>query len=508
MNSSELQTRYREKLEKLMPRIADVVLPLPEQQIAPEERALRRLAWRNERSLYHGTCSLSGKRMITMYAPDLDLRIAEHEAWWGDGWDPGSFGRPVDFRRPFFEQFDELFREVPHLALVNSASENSIYNNWVIHLKNCYLLTGSRWDEDCLYSHWLWSSRDCADCAFVYDSELCYECVDCANCYSTSFSQECENCRDSMFLRDCRGCADCICCAGLEHERFYWLNERLSEQAYRQRLAAIQPLTRQTLSDLERAADALAVKQNARRSKNLLCEECGGTYLAECKDCHGCYDAQKSRDCLFCESIMQSNDLLDCSRSTLSNVCYECLSAVNSTNVYFSIMCWYCSDVLYSDSCHNSKNLFGCSGIKRGEYCVLNRSYTKAEYEALVRKLYEHMKETGEWGQFFPAHLSPFGYNETAASCYVPRLPSEAQTLGYRWRSNEAMDSESGAAGSSVCECASSGRRFRLTAAEKEFYRRQIMPTPLIHPDQRHFNRLARRVPFSLAGGERRPYPV
>jgi hypothetical protein len=28
--------------------------------------------------------------------------------------------------------------------------------------------------------------------------------------------------------------------------------------------------------------------------------------------------------------------------------------------------------------------------------------------------------ETGEWGEFFPSSLSPFGYNETVAQEYYP----------------------------------------------------------------------------------------
>ena len=30
------------------------------------------------------------------------------------------------------------------------------------------------------------------------------------------------------------------------------------------------------------------------------------------------------------------------------------------------------------------------------------------------------MQKTGEWGEFFPASFSPFGYNETVAQEYFP----------------------------------------------------------------------------------------
>jgi len=50
----------------------------------------------------------------------------------------------------------------------------------------------------------------------------------------------------------------------------------------------------------------------------------------------------------------------------------------------------------------------------------LNKQYTKEEYEKLVPKIIEHMKKTSEWGEFFPASISPFGYEETAAMDYYP----------------------------------------------------------------------------------------
>jgi hypothetical protein len=31
------------------------------------------------------------------------------------------------------------------------------------------------------------------------------------------------------------------------------------------------------------------------------------------------------------------------------------------------------------------------------QYCILNKQYTKEEYEELVPKIIEHMKKTGEW---------------------------------------------------------------------------------------------------------------
>ena len=44
-------------------------IKVPPPTFCPECRAVRRLTWRNERSLYHGTCSATGKKVITPAQP-------------------------------------------------------------------------------------------------------------------------------------------------------------------------------------------------------------------------------------------------------------------------------------------------------------------------------------------------------------------------------------------------------------------------------------------------------
>lgn len=54
---------------------------------------------------------------------------------------------------------------------------------------------------------------------------------------------------------------------------------------------------------------------------------------------------------------------------------------------------------------------------------VFNILYSQQEYDALVPKIIDHMKSTGEWGEFFPHQLSPYAYNETIAQEYFPLNP-------------------------------------------------------------------------------------
>jgi hypothetical protein len=88
----------------------------------------------------------------------------------------------------------------------------------------------------------------------------------------------------------------------------------------------------------------------------------------------------------------------------------------------------------YSDLCIGNKHCFGCIGIRQQRYCILNKQYTKEEYEALLPKVIAHMQSTGEWGQFFPIEMSLFGYNESVAFEYYPLTVKEVKQKQWNWQ--------------------------------------------------------------------------
>src|SRR6185369_10692718 len=96
-------------------------------------------------------------------------------------------------------------------------------------------------------------------------------------------------------------------------------------------------------------------------------------------------------------------------------------------------------------------DLFGCVALRNKQYCILNKQYSKEEYESLVPKIIEHMKtmpytdakgRAYAYGEFFPSELSPFAYNETLAQEYFPLDEAGAAQQGYRWRENPKRNYE------------------------------------------------------------------
>jgi hypothetical protein len=119
---------------------------------------------------------------------------------------------------------------------------------------------------------------------------------------------------------------------------------------------------------------------------------------------------------------------------------YECSSSGYSfsRNAFCANSWQNISDSFYSSHCINSVSYaFGCSSLKNAHHCILNTSYSIAEYETLCGKIIDHMKSTGEWGEFFPHELSPFGYNETVANEYFPLIEKEIKKKEWKWYEGE-----------------------------------------------------------------------
>ena len=93
----------------------------------------------------------------------------------------------------------------------------------------------------------------------------------------------------------------------------------------------------------------------------------------------------------------------------------------------------------YCYTCFACTDCFGCVGLKNKQYCILNKQYTKEEYQELVGKIIENMIRDGEWGEYLAPENSPWGYNETMANLYFPLEKQEAIELGYQWNDYEAL---------------------------------------------------------------------
>ncbi len=501
--------------------------------LCPDERLRRKLAWRNERNLYWRECDGTGKKILSMYDEDSEFPVYGHDYWWSDKHDGKDFGRNFDFSKTFFENFRDLQKVVPKISQNIALNENSEFVNVAGYCKDCFWVFEADNVEGCLHCNVIYYSNFCVDNSFIYSCELCYECLDCKNCYDSKFLQNCQNCSNSAFLKDCIGCKDCFGCVNLRNKQYYFLNKKCTKSEYETKLKNLNLEKYSNLKNMRTQAREFFEKFPHKFYTGTSNENISGDYIFNSKNLKESFDCWDCEDSSFISRMRKTKNSMDVFGFGLegTELCYECNDVgINIMDVKFSNSIYgECTNIDYSESCMNScKNLFGCIGLKKSEYCILNKKYSKEEFFILKAKIISHMKKTGEWGEFFPMELSPFGYNETVANEYFPfeepnflspgldniqefKPGLENSNLKYNWKIEKSkkylgeeinIPDDIKEIKDDICEkiltCEISGQAYKIQKSELKFYRKMNLPIPRICPDERYKKRMALRNPRTL----------
>ncbi|MDD5054917.1 MAG: hypothetical protein PHZ00_01470 [Candidatus Peribacteraceae bacterium] len=495
------------------PRFGKTVCEIPPPTHCPLCRMQRRFVWRSELHLYKRKSDLTGKPILSYFPQSAPCKVYTSDEWWSDAWSPFDSGRDFDFNRPFFEQFKELIAATPVPALSVSSVENCDYINCASWMKNCYLIAGANHDEDCYYGNFVNYSKDCADCSFIDHCELCYECVDCAGCYDLKFSDQCTNCSSSAFLFSCRGCKECFGSVNLMNKQYVFFNEQLSAQDYRARIAALSLNKRSSIRTIRQKFDEHKLAFPHRAVIGEMNDHVSGNCILRSKNTTACFDVSDLEDCKYCVWFHQSKNAMDCySWGFPVEQAYECFEVGDrSYQVAFSATLYNCIRHFYCFGCRHSSDCFGCVSMKNAQYCILNKQYSKEEYEELVPKIIEHMRQSGEYGEFFPMSVSPLAYNQTIAQDYYPLSEEQAIALGARWNRELPQETPPSSIDApddihetpdTICEqilrCETTGKPYKIIPQELKFYKRLSLPLPGKSFMERHLERLKRRNPRQL----------
>ncbi|MDD2870807.1 MAG: hypothetical protein PHS49_02355 [Candidatus Gracilibacteria bacterium] len=521
--SFDITDKDLEFYEKVSLIFEGVKYKIPTPSLCPACRHQRRLSFRNERKLYKRLCDATGKQIISIYSPDKTYKVYNQEFWLSDKWNALDYGIDFDFSRGFFEQFNELFKSVPKQSIIGSNNYNSDYCNLSADNKDCYLISESSNNEQCYYGYWLQKCVNCIDSGFVHECRYLYESDNCNNCYNSSYLFNCVNCSESSYLEDCIGCNYCYCCVNLVGKKYHIFNEEYSKEDYEKEIAKLKKI--QNIKEKFLEFKKTFPKKYARIFNS---PNCSGDYIENSKNCYKCFDAYDAEDCRYGHHVWRNaKDCMDVSTAGRdAEKIYEAINCgISDYGINFSVQCWDgCNNLNYCINSYSISNCFGCVGLRNKSYCILNKQYTKEEYEKLVPKIIEHMmlphpnpllgeergQATIEWGEFFPSNISPFGYNETVAMEYFPITKEEVIKKGFNWSDYETplpnvekiikadhlpeniADIPDDILNWAI-ECEITKKPFRIIKPELDFYRNHNLPIPKRHPDQRHLDRMQMR---------------
>jgi hypothetical protein len=494
-------------------------MKVPAPVLCPDCRFKRRATFRNERTLYKSVCKLCGKSVVTMYNPKGLYTVYCNDCWWSDKWDPFSYAKEYDYNRPFFDQLKELSIQVPKAATYSSAglgpNVNSEYTNWAGSNKDCYLcFNASPANENCAYSRGIGKSRDSFDIYYADEAERAYESINIHKCTDVSWGQNIFECLDSSFLLNCSGVQNCFGCVNLRHKSYYFFNELLEKEEWKQRVSEIAGSYSKTEDAKKRFAEH-CLKFPMRENNNIKSVDCTGDLIFSSKNCKSCFEASNCEDVKYAFSIKMAKDSYDfMGHGRNSELLLEGVGAGISSRVIGTWWVENSHDVEYSFATLSSEYCFGCDGARNGKFIILNKEYSEEEYKIIRAKIIEELTAKNLYGLFMPPELSPFAYNETIGQDYMSLTKEDALDQGFRWEEDipemhgkETLKPEqipdhikdvSDSILDEVLACISCGRNYKLIRAELQMYRKSLIPVPRKCFNCRHMARLALRGPFKL----------
>ncbi|MFA5783089.1 MAG: hypothetical protein WC868_12555, partial [Bacteroidales bacterium] len=467
-----------------------------------------------------------------MYHTNVVFPVYCRECWYSDKWDITKYSKEYDFSKSFFQQFKELSAIVPRVGIWQRNVINCPYSNMCAESKNVYLsisvILGS---ENVFYSRTVDKSLNIFDSFNIRECENCYENIEVEKNYNSQHLLLSKNCIDSYFLVDCVNCSNCILSYNLRNKKFCIRNKQYSEENYLKELEKLNLGNRKFREVAIKGFSDICKKAIYRYTNTFKSLNSIGNNLLNVKNCVECFDVYDSENCKYSYRTISIKDCMDTDLALTSELMYEYnTGAKNDSNVKFSFSAIeQVRNSEYTDSCMSCSNIFGCISLRNKDYAILNKTYSKEEYESLVEKIKKHMNDMPyidkkeriyKYGEYFPIELSRFAYNETASQDYFPLTKEQIIEEGYNWFEPEIKHYEITIKGTDIPEdikevdekilsevlgciheekCQHQCLKvFRITKDELQFYKKYNIPIPNICSNCRHYNKFAKLLPLKL----------
>ena len=507
-------------------------IDVPEPTFCPECRMQRRMSFKNDFALYKRKENFAGQEVFSQFSPEAPVKVYDRDIWWSDKWDPLEYGKDCDFNKPFLKQVKELIRQVPWPSQVVLNAINSDYCMNSADLKNCYLMLSSGYCENCAYCYRTNNTNDSYDNLYLTKCELCYQGIRLTGCYWAFYSKDCVDCQDIYFCNNCINCQNCFGCINLRHKKYHIFNKPYTKEKYLKKLKEFDLGSYKGILSLKEEIKKFCLKFPVKFMQGRKNVNVSGNDIYNSKNVFDSFIIQTGENLKYCQSLEVAPGGKDCYDYSFfgenAELVYDTVgSGRNVNNIKFCFNVYIsCCNLEYCVQCENTSDCFGCVDLRHKQYCILNKQYTKEEYEELVPKIKQHMDKmpyldkTGKaykYGELFPPELSPFSYDRSMAQEYFPLFKKQAIDKGYAWydkpkpeyeptiKAKDLPDNIKDVDNSilkeviqcSSSDCAGSGV-FRLIPNELKFYKKMNLSIPRLCPDCRNKKRFKQISSFKL----------
>jgi len=219
----------------------------------------------------------------------------------------------------------------------------------------------------------------------------------------------------------------------LRHQKYQIFNEQYTKEEYEIKVQEFDLSSWNSYSVIKNKAQEFWSQFPVKFMLGLRNDGVSGEDIKDSKNVKESYAVHNSENLKFSQNIpMGASNSYDYSVwGEYATRMYECMTCgMQASDVKFCFDVWPNSqNIEYSAACRRISNCFGCVGLKDKKYCILNKQYTKEEYEELLPRIKQHMNDIPylgargieyKYGEFFPIEFSPFAYNETLLNDQFP----------------------------------------------------------------------------------------
>lgn len=291
----------------------------------------------------------------------------------------------------FQEEFNKLKFNYPVLPTHNSSSEDAEYGDYLAHCTNAYFSFDNAESQGLIYIFDSFKAVNSCDGDYVINSQDCYDCVDVESVTHSAYMNYCSRVFDCYFCWDCHDSNNLFGCVYLKNKQYCIFNKQFKEEEYKAKIEELlQRPYEENLNEMKKLSQRYPVTQTlVWHSEN--CDY--GNHLDYSKNLYLSFDAAYSENGAYLSDAHHDKYCYDLTQSFHCEFSYECVDSTGLNNCFYMTNCHGVYDSGFCKDCANSNHLFGCVALDKKEYCILNRQYSKEEYDKHVKEIIESFKQ-------------------------------------------------------------------------------------------------------------------
>lgn len=290
--------------------------------------------------------------------------------------------------------------------------------------KNCYLVSGWANNEDCMYWSFLDKCNNMIDCySSSEQSNNCYEWLRILNSSKIYFSQHIKDSYNVYFSRDIIWSKNILFWYEQTNSEYIYKDKKYSKEDWEKIFENFQNKlkTESGLKELKKDYIEFLSLKNIRWQLSTNSENVIWSMVMDSKDIFSSIWINNSENIRYWAINNWVKDCMDIESYWWWEKLYNVSSWYdNQNNSAVTSHSWATYKSFYSYFVWNTDYNFWCFWLRNKKYCILNKQYSKEDWEEEVVKIIEEKQDLGIWGEFFEMKLSPFPYNDTVAMEYFP----------------------------------------------------------------------------------------